>query len=182
MLLKVFISLFLWSQNYTHNSQLSYFIFHIFRLSDIYFIPLIWDMHRNGRCYLNNNKQKKVISIVNICLTLKRHVKTVFIRISWKMWLCVPRDYQHSNGATRIQYCCARNIRLIIVRGRAYSDEVNDRVHRAASSGSPYYLIISSVNYGSPRFVLAAQRQIRERALVQRERFSLSFPWRLRLA
>lgn len=52
------------------------------------------------RMYLNNNEQKKVISIVNICLTLKRHVKTVFIRILWKTWLCVPRDYQHSNGAT----------------------------------------------------------------------------------
>lgn len=49
--------------------------------------------------HLNNNKHRKVISIVNICLTLKHHIKTVFIQISWKMRLCVSRDYQHSNGA-----------------------------------------------------------------------------------
>lgn len=67
---------------------------------------------------------------------------------------------------SRIQYCCARNIRLIIVREEHIPMEWMI-AFASSCAGGLYYLIISTVNYGSLRFVLAAHpRRIRGRALV----------------
>lgn len=128
---------------------LFYLTFPQFLLSDIYSyacIPLWRVIHAFW-----HNKHRKVIGIVNICLTPKRHIKTVFTWILQRDAALCPSRLQACRRNNRIQYCCAYNIRLIIVRNSRIPTEWMIALS-VPLAGGPYYLIISTVNYESPRF------------------------------